>query len=243
MSVFFRCQSCDHLQQHNVGFYTRESFDSAPSQTGGDATCEYCGAQHRYLKRDLIWRHDKNPHHQDWEDGSPRLGLDDLFDVLDASDPRLRDQAMMLAFITVVNPQTVTGQASVHDRFGDLHEPVNYRIFKDRCRALASTQSENIIVHGIVQEALDYLFRYADATRIPELVANHRAAIERFRQFLRVDIGDVERQQLEEGIIMSENKIASLPSDIDNSIVVYERFCEEILPGLLKRASEPDKDC
>ncbi len=235
MTVYYVCRSCRSLQKHCVGFDSKQSLDSSSPNAGGDATCQECGDRHEYHKADLIWRQDKNAYHDEWEAGRHDVRLGNFFDIVDAFDPKVRDESMMLAFMKVVDPQTAVKHVSCHDRLGDIIEPVNYRIFKVKCRQLAEFVPEMEIVARVVQDVLDYLYPRTDCTRLPEIEANHRDLIERCERAIEAATDDWEREQMRDLIGNSLDCIANADKQVDRDIFLYETFCDDVVRPLLSR--------
>jgi transcription elongation factor Elf1 len=234
MAVCYICRSCGSLQVHSIGFDSKQSFDSSSANAGGDATCQQCGRRHEYRKADLIWRQDKSAYHDEWEAGRHNVRFADFLLIVDGLDPKVRDESMMLAFMNVIKPRTAVTHVSRRDRLGDIIEPVNYRIFKERGKD-REARGEAGIVERVVQDVLDYLYPRTDYTKLPEIREDHRRLIERCERAIEEATGKWDPKQLQDLIAKSLDWIANAEKQVDRHIYLYETFCYDVVRRLLSR--------
>jgi hypothetical protein len=133
----------------------------------------------------------------------------------------------------VINP--AMGEfTTIHQTLGDLiQEPVSYARFKEKIRLLATQETEQLLVAGIVHETLALLLGLANPD-VEKVKARHQGMIDHVQEMLTEELPDWKQAQLEQMAEMSQRKIETMDQDVREFQQFYAKFCEVILGGLIK---------
>lgn len=164
-----------------------------------------------------------------------RLG--DLFGVIDALDPKLRDETMMMTFMHVVGIAQTPGPYPPDAVLGDLiANCVNYPAFKETCYKLAEAGvSQQFLVQSILLDTLAYAYQSGNVENIPDMTALHQSVVDELTPQIQAEAEPEKRAHLEHLMAPAKEMLGQLSQRIYDNRDRYDRFCETVVKALVEK--------
>lgn len=186
-----------------------------------------------------------NPIHEAFLEYGLMSSLATLLRVLDDMNPKLRDATMQWTYFQVVRPafDIAPEQAFAnverykHDTIRDHMDMVNYRLFKDKCSAVADQLDEYFLVNAIVGETAAWLARNADPAKIALRRESLTRDIDRITGMEQLETEQWKTDQLSELLAMLRTELTNLEANTARSLDHYNYFCQSVIQPLMEAGS------
>jgi len=162
--------------------------------------------------------------------------LEELFEVVDGINPRMRDAAFQWVYIWVAKPKSDLSTQDVasgkydHDTIADHMTAVNWPTFKRACLALRSQLFDSWLVVAVLDSILNKLWQRADRDYWSKVIADRFAGQNEWLARLASSTDDREREALR-GLLETCPPEES-EAEYSTNVAIYNYFCESVVKPL-----------